>query len=46
MRLDAETAQSVVRGNADDPVPPEWENIFLKQGDFMDELLEEENALG
>ena len=44
--MDAETAQSAVRSNADNPVPPEWEDIFLKQGDFMDVLQEEENALG
>lgn len=39
--MGAETVRPFVRRNADDPVPVEWEEVLSKQGDFMDELLDE-----
>ena len=39
--MGAETIRPVVRRNASDPLPPEWEEILSRQSNFMDELLED-----
>lgn len=44
--LGVEAVRPVVRRDASDPLPSEWEEIFSRQGGFMEELLGEGSDLG